>query len=1018
MNVVPAKSRIAAWAIDHPIYPWIVALICLFGGWWGIETVGRLEDPPFPMNYAYVITTYPGASALEVENEVTDVIEAALQELPYLEKMISKSVPGRSEVQVEISDRFDKESLPQIWDELRRRIQEAQLRLPPTAGTPIVEDDFGDVFGMFYAVSAGGQSPRQIKQLSKSISNHLLSLDGVGKIQLMGLPNEAVFLEMNHDAMVRLGLPLEQVLSAISSQTGVASDASLVLNNRRAGVKLQSDFSSVAALQALKIGRPGTTEIISLRDVATIIRGPVEQPYEILRFNGEPVFTVGVSVEPGENVVAVGERVDQGIQDLVSTLPVGVEFQPIYRQHKVVDASISTFLRNLLASIATVILALCVFMGWRAGAVVGTILLLTVMGTLMVMAIYNIELQRISLGALMIAMGMLVDNAIVVVEGMVIGVQRGLSPRHAAESSVSRTQFPLLGATVIGILAFAPIGLSDDKTGHFLASLFQVVGISLLLSWVLAILLAPLLGHLLLRPTKAQAEAEIYRGWAYAPYQAIISLGLRQAWLGMLLILSITLACIWGFGQVKQSFFPTNNTPIFFVDFYLPQGTSIQTNEAEITKFENRLRGIAAVEDITTFVGRGTSRFAATIQPEQPNPAYSHLLVRVASVLDMQPSMTEARRLAFEHFPNASVQVRRSEFSPSGPFKMEARFTGPDTRVLRKLGEQALAIFAQFEHRDLQINWRQPALKLAPEFNDQNAARAMVTRQDLALALSYGTTGTPIARFRDEDITLPVIARAPLVERTDLQRISDRTIWSQGLGAFVPVRQVLDGFTLTTEETILYRRDRVPTLTAGSNPPLGTNFTAEFAKVQPLVEAMTLPAGYALTWGGEYEGSQEARETLGQRIPITFGIMFFVTILLFGRLKQPIIIWLTVPMTVCGVVLSLLITDLSFTFPSFLGFLSLSGMLIKNCVVLVDEIDQRVTEMGFTQEAIIAASVSRLRPVILAAGTTIVGMSPLLSDAFFLEMAVCIMGGLAFSTLLILFAIPLLYWLIRPQPSR
>jgi len=234
----------------------------------------------------------------------------------------------------------------------------------------------------------------------------------------------------------------------------------------------------------------------------------------------------------------------------------------------------------------------------------------------------------------------------------------------------------------------------------------------------------------------------------------------------------------------------------------------------------------------------------------------------------------------------------------------------------------------------------------------------------------------------------------------------------------VPVRQVLDGFTLTTEETILYRRDRVPTLTAGSNPPLGTNFTAEFAKVQPLVEAMTLPAGYALTWGGEYEGSQEARETLGQRIPITFGIMFFVTILLFGRLKQPIIIWLTVPMTVCGVVLSLLITDLSFTFPSFLGFLSLSGMLIKNCVVLVDEIDQRVTELGFTQEAIIAASVSRLRPVILAAGTTIVGMSPLLSDAFFLEMAVCIMGGLAFSTLLILFAIPLLYWLIRPQPSR
>ena len=1012
------QSKIAEWAIEHPIYPWIVALICLLGGLWGIFDVGRLEDPPFPMNYAYVVTTYPGASAQEVAHEVTDVIEAALQELPYLEQMISKSVPGRSEVQLEISENFSKAELPQIWDELRRRIREAELRLPENAGTPLVEDDYGDVFGILYAVTTSGQTPKQITKLSKQVSTQLLRVDGVAKIETMGLPQEAIFLEMDHDLMVRLGLPLDQVLSAIAQQTDVTPDSSMVLDQRRTAMKLQEDFTSVQSLQQLKIGRPGSTEIVTLGEIASLSRALTETPIELIEFNGEPVFNLGISVKTGENVVDVGERVDAAIDALVDTLPLGVSFKPIYRQHEVVNEAISTFLRNLIMSIITVIAALCIFMGWRAGAIVGAILLLTVMGTLLVMALAKIELQRISLGALMIAMGMLVDNAIVIVEGMVIGVQRGLSARAAASASVARTQFPLLGATLIGILAFAPIGLSEDSTGHFLISLFQVVGISLLLSWILAIFIAPVLAKLLLKPGAAQSEALIYQGWGYAPYRAIIGAGLRQAWFGMLLILGITALCIWGFGLVKQSFFPTNNTPIFFVDFLLPQGTSIQTTQKELSRLTEQLDSDPSTTDITAFIGRGTTRFAATIQPEQPNPAYGHLLVRVDQVASMSGAMDRARRIGFEQFPNAEIQVRRSEFSPSGPYKIEARFSGPDSQVLRQLGERSLALLAEHNHRDLQLNWRQPALEMTPKFNDENAARSLVSRADLARSLSYATVGIPIARFRDDDIILPVIARAPLSERSSLQRITDRTVWSQSLGAYVPLRQVIDGFQLTASETLIYRRNRVDTLTARSNPPIGTNFDAEFGKVRSDIEAIALPPGYAFEWGGEYEGSSEARETLGKMIPLTFGLMFFVTILLFGKLKQPIIIWLTVPMTVCGVVISLLVTDLSFTFPSFLGFLSLSGMLIKNCVVLVDEIDKRVAENGFEPSAIVAASVSRLRPVMLAAGTTIVGMSPLLSDAFFLEMAVCIMGGLAFSTLLIMFAIPLLYWLIHPQPDQ
>ena len=1001
--------NIARFSIQRPLYPWMIALTCLLGGVYGMETVGRLEDPTFPIKNAYVITTYPGASAVEVEQEVTDLVEAALQELPYVDKVTSKSVPGRSEVQIEVLEAYDDDLLPQIWDELRRRVGEAALRFPPGVGEPLVEDDFGDVYGIFYAVKAPGYSAGDISDMSRLISKRLKLVEGVAKVRTAGEPLEAVFVELDHERMVRLGLPVDSVFTSIAQENQVLAAGSVAYGDRRLRIAPELAFHSVDAVADMRIGRPGSTEIMRLGDVASISRGPVEVPRQIIRHQGERVFTVGVSVITGRNVVEVGERVDAQVAELLRELPVGVEMLPIYRQHDVVSASIAQFLRNLAMSVATVVGALCIFMGWRAGMVVGSVLLLTVSGTVCVMSFMDIELQRISLGALMIAMGMLVDNAIVIAEGMVVGVQRGLSPQAAAERSVSRTQYALLGATVIGILAFAPIGLSQDNSGQYLGSLFRVVAISLLLSWVLAISIVPLLGCLLLKQREAGDESALYSGWGYAPYRALIGFGLRRAWLSAVAILAITLACFWGFQFVKVGFFPGSNTPIFFVDYYLPQGTDINTTSREMAALERDVMQQPGVEVVTSFVGEGTLRFSSTIRPELPNTAYAHMLVRVEDVREMDGVMARVGDRLRELALDAEMQIRRTEFNYNTGSKIEARFYGPDSAVLRDLADQALDVFLANDLPDLKTNWRQRELQIVPKFDDARARVAGVTRADVYQSLAFSTFGVQVGLFREADKLLPIIARAPIHERLDVSSLPERSVWSPAQQSHIPMSQIVSEFQLVPSDSMIFRRQRERSISAFANPPLGRNATRVFEEIRPQIESLRLPPGYSLEWGGEFESSARAEGSLFTKIPMTFGLMLVVTILMFGKLRQPLVIWLTVPMTVCGVVISLLVTDLSFTFPSILGLLSLSGMLIKNCVVLVDEIDKRMAEEVPSLAVIASASVSRLRPVMLAAGTTIAGMSPLLGDVFFREMAVCIMGGLAFATLLTLVAVPVFY---------
>ena len=1001
---------IARGAIERPVNTWLIIVICLLGGLWALSSIGRLEDPAFTLKQAVIVTPYTGATAEEVEEEVTELLESALQQLPQLKRVTSKSKPGVSEITVQIKDQYDSKTMPQVWDELRRKVNDARPDLPAGAGTPKVNDDFGDVFGIFYAVTAEEFTEQEIRNLARFLRRELLTVPGVAKVTTAGEPTETIYVEITSERLATLGLPVEQVLNTIQTENAVESAGAISIGDRRVRLTNRPGFDSVRAIESLRIGRPGSTEQISLVDIADVFRQSTEMPDELIRFNGVPAFTVAIAGVPDANIVEVGRAVDAHLEALQARIPLGVNLHPIYEQHVVVDESINSFIVSLLLSVAIVIGVLCLTMGWRVGIVVGATLLLTVLGTILFMRLLHIEMERISLGALIIAMGMLVDNAIVVAEGMLINMQRGMKAKEAASDSARRTQIPLLGATVIGIMAFAGIGLSQDVTGEFLFSLFAVIGISLLLSWILAITATPLLGHYFFRVASDSAEKDPYAGRPYLLYRRALQRALRSRGKTLSGLVLLTLICLAGFGFVKQAFFPASNTPLFYVNYTLPQGSDIRATARDIAEIDALIREHPQVESVASFIGSGASRFMLTYAPEQPNPAYGQLIVRVGHRNQIPPLMAALRETLPPRFPDAEIYTQRLMFGPGDGAKIEARFSGPDTDVLRRLGEQASAIMHGTEGvTDVRTNWRQRELVILPQFSEERARVAGISRAEVAQSLEFATTGVRAGTYREGDEQIPIVSRPPDFERLDVTRLADRLIWSASEQAYVPVTQVVDGFTTANEEALIHRRDRVRTLTVQAEPEGDLTSDEAFRRVRAAIEGIKVPQGYRMEWGGEYEDSREAQASLGAQLPLSFLIMLLISILLFGKLRQPAVIWLIVPMSICGVTLGLLLTGMPFTFTALLGFLSLSGMLMKNAIVLVDEIDAQIATGKESVLALTEASISRLRPVFLAAVTTILGMVPLLWDAFFASMAVTIMGGLAFATVLTLIAVPTLY---------
>lgn len=1023
-NKVPQSdddvTGIAAYFIRNRVISWMVSLIFLIGGIAAFFGLGRLEDPAFTIKDAMVVTSYPGATPQQVEEEVTYPLEKAIQQLTYVDEVNSISNRGLSQITVTMKNNYGPDDLPQIWDELRRKVNDLKVTLPPGVNEPQVIDDFGDVYGILLAVTGDGYSYKELLDYVDYLRRELELVDGVSKVSVSGQQQEQVFIEVSMKKLSSIGLSPNTVFNLLSTQNIVSDAGAIRIGDEYIRIQPTGEFQSVDELGDLLITESGAQGLIFLKDVAEIKRGYVEVPSNIINFNGSLALNVGVSFAQGVNVVEVGKAFDRRLAELKYQQPVGVEISEIYSQPKEVDKSVSGFVISLAQAVGIVIIVLLFFMGLRSGLLIGLILLLTVLGTFIFMKYLAIDLQRISLGALVIALGMLVDNAIVVVEGILIGTQKGRTRLQAATDIVTQTKWPLLGATVIAVTAFAPIGLSEDSTGEYCGTLFTVLLISLMLSWFTAISLTPFFADIFFKGQKIKQgegeENDPYNGIIFVAYKKFLEFCMRRAWLTVVVLIVGLGASVYGFTLVKQSFFPSSTTPIFQLDVWLPEGTDIRATNDKLKELESWLAEQEHVDHITTTAGKGLQRFMLTYAPEKSYAAYGEITTRVDNYEALAPLMARFRDHVKANYPEINYKLKQIELGPGGGAKIEARIIGSDPTVLRTIAAQVMDImYADPGATNIRHDWRERTQVLEPQFNESQARRYGITKSDVDDFLSMSFSGMTIGLYRDGTTLMPIVARLPEDERIDIRNIEGMKIWSPAQSEFIPLQQVTMGYDMRWEDPIIVRKNRKRMLTVMADPDILGEETASTLqkRLQPQIEAIQMPPGYSLEWGGEYESSGDAQESLFTTMPMGYLFMFLITVFLFNSIKEPLIVWLTVPLALIGVTTGLLALNTPFGFMALLGFLSLSGMVLKNGIVLLDQIEIEMKSGKEAYDAVVDAAVSRVRPVCMAAITTILGMIPLLPDIFFKPMAVTIMFGLGFATILTLIVVPVLYRLFH-----
>jgi multidrug efflux pump subunit AcrB len=1003
--------NLAAWALRNRVTTLVLSAVMLVGGIQAYGNLARLEDPEFTIKEAIIVTPYPGATAAEVEEEVSDRIEKAVQQLGQLDWVESTSYWGASQVKAHIKDQYDKTVLPQVWDELRRKVNDVQGRLPPGAGPSVVNDDFGDVWGTFLALHGSEYSYAELREVAKLLQRELLLVEDVAKIDFWGDRTEAVYVEPDRDRMSQLGIHPLTLLQALRQKNLAADSGRVDVGPDFIPIQPSGEIRKVSDFEDLLISEAGAPQQIYLRDLAAVRRGYLEPPKTLLRYDGHPAIGIGISTVAGGNVVEMGAAVEKRVTELLDRLPLGVELGIVSLQSDAVTTSIGGFLVNLVEAVVIVVGVLLLFMGLRSALIIGFILALTICGTFIFMGPWEVALERISLGALVIALGMLVDNAIVVVDGILVRLEKGMAADAAAVEVVGQTSLPLLGATAVAVMAFGAIGLSDDGTGEYCRSLFKVVLVSLMLSWVTAVTVTPVLGVAFLKagPKQEGGASDPYAGGLYRAYRAALESCLRRRWLAVAVVVGFFALSLYGFRYVDTSFFPDSTRPQFMLDMWLPEGTRIEDTAAEAGRVEEYLLGLDGVTHVTSLVGAGGMRFLLTYDPEKNNPSYVQFLVDVEDYRQIEAMVPEIESHLEETHPGAMSYVRLFRLGPGNGGRLQPKFMGRDRSVLRHLTSQARDILLDDGGaKGVRMDWRERVKVVVPEIAEEEANIAGVTRPDITETVRRSFQGAEVGVYREGDDLLPIVVREPEPSRSDVSTIQNLQIWSPAADRYIPLRQVVSNFDTTFDDDIVYRMNRKRALTVHADPVEGTPATL-LERVKPRIEAIPRPPGYELEWWGEYRDSTRAQAAIAASVPLFLAAMLLIVIALFNGLRQPAVIWLTVPLALIGVSAGLLLTRQPFGFMALLGFMSLSGMLIKNAIVLIDEIELQKREGSPPYRAIVDSGVSRLRPVAMAALTTALGMLPLLQDAFFVAMAVTIVFGLMVATALTMVIVPVLY---------
>jgi multidrug efflux pump subunit AcrB len=1015
-------------AIEKKTVTYFATFLIVGAGVLSYFQLGQLEDPEFTVKIASITTSYPGASPEEVELEVTDLIETKLQEMEEIKNIYSLSRAGQSIIMVEIKDVYWSDRLPQVWDVMRKKIKDIEDALPPGAGKPQIGDDFGYVFGFLLAMTGDGFSYAEMETYAKDLRKELILVEGVARIDFWGVQEKRIYLDVSQAQLSTLGLTEETIQSTLRLQNMVVDAGRVDLQTERFRIAPTGAFESPEDIANLTIRptlldtmqnlAPGgmlkpSSELIQIRDFATISRGYIEPPFTLMRFNSKPAIGISLAPLPGVNAVQVGRSVDKRLQEIAVKLPLGIEVEKISWQSDLVAESIKTFMINLIEAVLIVLVVLALTMGIRVGLIIGMSgLVLPILGTFIVMTIMGIDLQRVSLGALIIAMGMMVDNAIVVADGIMVRLQKGMDRTQAAIESASQPAMPLLGATVVACMAFYPVYASPFSTGEYARSLFIVVAISLLFSWVLSETVTPLICIAMIPDTRQQ-EGDVHGGRFYQLFKGFLVKAIRYRALFLGGMIALLVVAILGFGSVKQMFFPDASRLQFMIDYWLPEGTRIQEVSTDFKDIEKKLMEDPLVESVSSFIGGGPPRFYLPVDPEMPYQSYGQLIVNTKTLKDVDAVMEEIDPWLKKNKPYALTRVRKYGVGTFNDWKIEVRFSGPaeaDPDILRALAEKGKTVLdASPWAKEVRSNWRQRERKIVPTYSQERGRWAGVSRDDVARTTKRAFDGLSVGLFREGDNLIPIVMRHQEDER---QTAATSLETLQVIPAFstkaVPLSQVTTDIDVVWEDPIIWRWDRRRAITVQCSPD-GVSADALRNSVLADFESIELPPGYTLEWDGEYDSKQESMGGLIPGIVPGVILMVFIIVLLFNAFRPPLIIFLVIPFALIGIAAGLLGTGTPFGFMALLGAMSLSGMMIKNAVVLLDQIDLEQAAGKSPYQAVIDSALSRLRPVVNAAATTIFGMAPLLQDTFWISMAITIMFGLAFGTVLTMLVVPVLY---------
>lgn len=1027
---------ISKWALNNRNLVNFIIAILVAGGILAASEMSKLEDPEIKVKQAMVVTTYPGASAHQVELEVTDILEKRIRTMGNVNNIESSSFNDLSIITVDLLSTVKDDDVEQHWDLLRRKVNDAVSVLPEGAMTPIVKDDFGNVYGMFYALTSDEFTHKELSDYAEYIKREISVIDGVERIELYGKRTECINISLNQERMSTLGVSPIEVLSTIEGHNKTTYTGYFKAGDNRVRVSVSDKFNNVEQIGEMLI-QGHDNDQLRLRDIAVIERSFEEPTRNELLYDNQSSIGILIAATSGTDILKVGDAVQEHIDELISKqLPTGITCNKVFNQPDRVNDSLMTFVNNLIESVIIVIVILMITMGFKTGVIIGISLIITVLGSFLFLQSADGTMQRVSLGAFVLAMGMLVDNAIVIMDGILIDMNSGKKKEEALTAIGRQTAIPLLGATLIAIIAFLPIFLSPDTAGVYTRDLFIVLAVSLLLSWVLALIHVPLMAKSFLRPKVTSDKVE-YTGKIYSALRKVLNYGLSHrisfiCAMGALLILSAV-----GYKYMRHGFFPDMQYNQLYMEYKLPEGTNITKVKEDLREIEKYLQTRNEIEHITTSLGGTPGRYNLVRSIATPSLSYGELIIDFTSPDALTENIDEIQHTLNEMHPEAYIKLKRYNLMYK-KFPIEAMFIGPDPAVLHSLADSARKIMEQTpEVYLITTDWEPQTPMLNVEY-DQATARALsISRNDVSISLLAATSGIPIGTFHEgihrnniylkaldyngkqiEDLentqvfsTLPNI-KSVLNEET-LVKIKNGNINKNdlisGLMTTTPLKQICTSIDIKWEPPVVTRFNGQRSQKVQCSPIPDVETEKAWKIVSEKIENIELPDGYSLQWQGEKSASKQSMKYLFKNFPLAIILIISILIMLFKDYRKPLIILCCLPMILIGVVAVMLISGKTFNFVAIVGTLGLIGMLIKNGIVLMDEITLQLKSGSEPISALIYSAQSRLRPVMMASLTTILGMIPLLPDAMFGSLAASIMGGLLVSTIITLIFIPILY---------